>query len=214
MARLIYGALASLDGFVADEHGRFDWAEPDDEVHAFVNDLERSVGTYLYGRRMYEVMVGWETLDLADEPPHIRDYAEVWLATRTRSCTRGRCRRSSSERTQLEREFDPDAVQQLKASADRDLAIGGPGSPPTPSRPGWSTSAPAPGAARGGGRDAGVPRRRPDAARAVGRAPVRQRNRPRPLSRRLVTSGPRTVTANGVELCVQTFGSPASLRSC
>ena len=70
MARLVYAALASLDGSVADEDGRFDWAEPDAEVHAFVNDLERSIGTYLYGRRMYEVMVWWETLDLADLPPH------------------------------------------------------------------------------------------------------------------------------------------------
>lgn len=126
MARLIYAALASLDGFVADEDGRFDWAEPDAEVHAFVNDLERSLGTYLYGRRMYEVMVWWETLDLADLPPHIRDYAEVWrdadkiVYSRTLPTV-------SSGRTRLEREFDPDGVRRLKESADRDLAIAGPG---------------------------------------------------------------------------------------
>jgi dihydrofolate reductase len=126
MARLIYSALASLDGFVADEDGRFDWAEPDEEVHAFVNDLERPLGTHLYGRRMYEVLVAWETLDVADEPPVIRDYAELWrdadkiVYSRTLTSV-------SSERTRLEPEFDPDAVRRLKESADRDLAIGGPG---------------------------------------------------------------------------------------
>jgi dihydrofolate reductase len=78
MAKLIYSAIASLDGYVSDEDGNFDWAEPDEEVHTFVNDLERQVGTYLYGRRMYEVLVAWETLDLADQPPYIRDYAEIW----------------------------------------------------------------------------------------------------------------------------------------
>jgi dihydrofolate reductase len=125
MSRLIYAALASIDGCTADKDGRFDWAEPDAEVHAFVTDLERSLGTYLYGRRMYEVMVWWETLDLADLPPYIRDYAEVWrnadkiVYSRTLPTV-------SSERTRLEREFDPDAVRSLKESADRDLGIGGP----------------------------------------------------------------------------------------
>src|SRR5688572_18917 len=105
MATLSFSALASLDGVIADEQGRFDWAEPDAEVHAFVNDLERPVGTHLYGRRMYEVMVWWETLDLADVPPHIRDYAEVWrnadkiVYSRTLPSV-------SSARTRLEREFD------------------------------------------------------------------------------------------------------------
>jgi dihydrofolate reductase len=126
MARLSYSALASLDGVIADEQGRFDWAEPDPEVHAFVNDLERPVGTHLYGRRMYEVMVWWETLDDADLPPHIRDYAEVWrnadkiVYSRTLASV-------SSARTRLEREFDPDAVRRLKEEAGRDLSIGGPG---------------------------------------------------------------------------------------
>ena len=92
MAKLIYAAIASLDGYVADRDGNFDWAEPDEEVHTFVNDLERQVGTYLYGRRMYEVLVAWETVDLADQPPFIRDYAEIWQPTR--SCTPRRCRRS------------------------------------------------------------------------------------------------------------------------
>ncbi len=79
MAKLIYSAISSLDGYVADADGNFDWAAPDEELHAFVNDLERRVGTYLYGRRMYEVMVFWETDDgVADQPPSIRDYAEIW----------------------------------------------------------------------------------------------------------------------------------------
>jgi len=80
MAKLIYTAIASLDGYVADEDGNFDWAEPDEEVHTFVNDLERSIGTYLYGRRLYEVMVAWETTPLTDQPPFTRDYAEIWRA--------------------------------------------------------------------------------------------------------------------------------------
>src|SRR5829696_5903994 len=79
MVRLIYSAITSLDGYVADERGKFDWSAPDDEVHRFVNDLERPIGTYLYGRRMYEVMVYWETAHtVADQPPFIRDYAEIW----------------------------------------------------------------------------------------------------------------------------------------
>src|SRR5258705_9819061 len=81
MAKLIYSAITSLDGYVADEEGNFDWAAPDEEVHSFVNDLERPVGTYLYGRRMYEVMVYWETAHtLADQPPIIRDFTEIWQA--------------------------------------------------------------------------------------------------------------------------------------
>ncbi|MGI8550062.1 MAG: dihydrofolate reductase family protein, partial [Dehalococcoidia bacterium] len=81
MAKLIYSAITSLDGYVADEEGNFDWAAPDDEVHSFVNDVERLVGTYLYGRRMYEVMVAWETAHtLADQPPFMRDFAKIWQA--------------------------------------------------------------------------------------------------------------------------------------
>ena len=78
MAKLIYSAIASLDGYTADADGNFDWAAPGEEVHAFVNDLERPVGTYLYGRRMYEMMVPWETM--ADERPVMRDFAEIWRA--------------------------------------------------------------------------------------------------------------------------------------
>jgi dihydrofolate reductase len=126
MAKLIYSAIASLDGYVADEDGKFDWAEPDEELHSFVNDLQRPIGTYLYGRRMYEVMQFWETAHtLADEPPVILDYAEIWQAAEkiVYSTT---LESASSARTRIERDFDPEAVRQLKASAERDLSVGGP----------------------------------------------------------------------------------------
>jgi dihydrofolate reductase len=123
MAKLIYSAITSLDGYVADEDGNFDWAEPDEEVHTFVNDLERPVGTYLYGRRMYEVMVSWESVR-ADQPPFIRDFAEIWRATDkiVYSRTLGA---ASSARTRIERDFDPARVRELKAAAERDLTVGG-----------------------------------------------------------------------------------------
>jgi dihydrofolate reductase len=125
MAKLIYSALASLDGYVADEDGNFDWAEPDEEVHTAVNDLERQVGTHLYGRRMYEVLVAWETLDLADQRPFIRDYAEIWRAA-NKIVYSTTLREVSSARTRIERAFDPEAVRQMKASAGFDFSIGGP----------------------------------------------------------------------------------------
>jgi hypothetical protein len=94
MGRLIYSAITSLDGYVADEDGNFAWSKPDEEVHTFVNDLERPIGTYLYGRRMYEVMAYWETVQRQpDPPPFILDFAEIW-GDETRSSTRGRWRRS------------------------------------------------------------------------------------------------------------------------
>lgn len=122
MGRLIYSALASLDGYVEDEHGKFDWAAPDEEVHGFVNDLERPVGTYLYGRRMYETMVAWETM--AGQTPVTRDYAELWRAADKVVYSRT-LEEAASARTRIERDFDPDAVRQLKESAGRDLSIGG-----------------------------------------------------------------------------------------
>jgi dihydrofolate reductase len=126
MAKLIYSAIASLDGYVADEKGRFDWAAPDEEVHTFVNDLERPVGTYLYGRRMYEVMAYWETAHtVADQPPFARDFAEIWQAADKVVYSRT-LEGVSSTRTRIERDFDPEAVRELKASAERDLTIGGP----------------------------------------------------------------------------------------
>ena len=126
MGKLIYSAITSLDGYVADEEGRFDWAEPDEEVHAFVNDLERSVGTYLYGRRLYEVMAVWETMPLADQPAHIRDYAEIWRAADkvVYSTTMSEV---PTPRTRMERRFDPEEVRRMKAASERDLSVGGAG---------------------------------------------------------------------------------------
>jgi dihydrofolate reductase len=124
MAQLIYSAIASLDGYVADEDGNFGWCAPDEEVHAFVNDLERPVGTHLYGRRLYEVMVAWETMDVEDEPPVMRDYAELWRAAEKIVYSRT-LEGASSARTRIERELDPEEIRALKARSDRDLSIGG-----------------------------------------------------------------------------------------
>ena len=126
MAKLIYSAIASLDGYVADEAGNFDWAAPDEEVHRFVNDLERPVGTYLYGRRMYEVMRYWETVHaVADQPPFVQDFAQIWQAADKIVYSRT-LETVSSARTRIERDFDPEAVRQMKASAERDISVGGP----------------------------------------------------------------------------------------
>jgi dihydrofolate reductase len=126
MAKLIYSAITSLDGYVADEDGNFDWAAPDEEVHAFVNDLERSVGTYLYGRRIYETMVYWETaLTVPDQPPVAEDFAEIWQAA-DKIVYSKTLETVSSSRTRIERDFEPEAVRQMKATAGRDISVGGP----------------------------------------------------------------------------------------
>jgi dihydrofolate reductase len=126
MAKLIYSAITSLDGYVADEAGNFDWAEPDEEVHAFVNDLTRPVGTYLLGRRMYEVMVFWETAHtLPDLPPFTRDFAGIWQAA-DKIVYSTTLETISSARTRIERHFDAAAVRRLKASVEQDLTVGGP----------------------------------------------------------------------------------------
>ena len=125
MAKLIYSAITSLDGYVADKDGNFDWAAPSEEVHAFVNQLERSVGTYLYGRRMYETMVYWETAHSRPESSPVElDYAEIWQAADKIIYSRTMTDVSSA-RTRIEREFDPDSVRRLKESAGRDLSVGG-----------------------------------------------------------------------------------------
>src|SRR5205809_6092219 len=127
MANLIYSAITSLDGYVADEQGKFDWSAPDEEVHSFVNDLERTVGTYLYGRRMYEVMAAWETMGGdAAQPPFINDYAEIWQSADKVVYSRT-LERVSSARTRIDRDFDPEVVRRLKAEATRDISVGGPG---------------------------------------------------------------------------------------
>jgi dihydrofolate reductase len=126
MAKLIYSAITSLDGYVADSDGNFDWAVPDEEVHTFVNDLERPVGTYLYGRRMYEVMVGWETAhNLADQRPVMQDFAEIWQSA-DKIVYSKTLDTVSSATTRIERDFDPEGVRQLKAQAGRDITVGGP----------------------------------------------------------------------------------------
>jgi dihydrofolate reductase len=125
MGKLIYTAITSLDGYIEDEEGKFDWAEPDEEVHAFVNDLERGAGTYLYGRRMYETMVGWETdATLAEQSPVAADFAEIWQAA-DKVVYSTTLETVSTARTRIERAFQPDTVRTLKVRAERDLAVGG-----------------------------------------------------------------------------------------
>jgi dihydrofolate reductase len=122
---LIYSAIASLDGYVADETGNFDWAMPDETVHTFINDLERPVGSYLYGRRMYEVMAAWETLGTRDEPQYIREFADIWRAAGKIVYSKT-LRTVATARTRIERDFDPEVVRQMKERATTDLIIGGP----------------------------------------------------------------------------------------
>jgi len=125
VATLIYTAIASLDGYVNDESGNFDWAAPDEEVHAFVNDLERPIGTYLYGRKLYETMVAWESMDLDKQPSVIRDYAEIWRAA-DKVVFSKTLEKPASERTRIERVFDPVSIEGMKEESARDLSIGGP----------------------------------------------------------------------------------------
>lgn len=125
MAQLVYTAITSLDGYVEDASGRFDWAAPDEELHQFVNDLERSIGTYLYGRRMYETMTYWQDPpDLAAEPDCVQDYARIWQAAEKVVFSRTLAE-ATTPRTRLEREFDPAAIRAMKASADNDMSVGG-----------------------------------------------------------------------------------------
>jgi len=126
VSKLIYTMIASLDGYVADESGDFGWAEPDASVHAFINDLERSVGTYLCGRRMYEVMSWWETVgDLSHVPPHIQDFAKLWRAA-DKVVYSSTLSDTSTSQTRIERDFDVAAVERMKSEAERDISIGGP----------------------------------------------------------------------------------------
>jgi dihydrofolate reductase len=126
LARLIYSAIASLDGYTADAEGKFDWAAPDAELHAFVNDLERDVGTHLYGRRMYETMAVWQRMDVSAEPDVMRDYAGIWRDANKVVYSRTLAA-ASTPRTRIERDFDPEAVRRMKETAGRDLSVGGPG---------------------------------------------------------------------------------------
>jgi dihydrofolate reductase len=125
MARLIYSAIGSLDGYVEDASGKFEWAAPDEQVHAFVNELERPIGTYLYGRRMYETMVFWETVDPdGDWPAVAREFAAIWQAAEKIVCSRT-LETVSSARTRIERELDPGAIERMKRNSGPDISIGG-----------------------------------------------------------------------------------------
>ena len=126
MANLIYSAIASLDGYIADVDGKFDWAEPDDEVHAFINDLGRPFGTYLLGRRMYEVLVYWEDPPALDQQPsYVREFAEIWQAAEKIVYSRT-LETVSTATTRIERHFDPETIRQLKAQSERNITVGGP----------------------------------------------------------------------------------------
>ena len=125
MARLIYSAITSLDGYVADDTGDVDWAAPDAEVHAAVNDLERGIGTYLYGRRMYDVMAVWETMPTgADQSAVTRDFADIWRAA-DKVVYSSTLEAARTPRTRVERSFDPTAVRELVATAEQDVSVGG-----------------------------------------------------------------------------------------
>ena len=126
MAKLIYSAIASLDGYVTDASGNFDWAAPDEEVHAFINDLERPIGTYLYGRRMYETMKVWQHPEtFPDRGSVVDDFANIWKSAEKIVYSKT-LQHVSSDRTRIERELDADAVRRLKASAQSDISVGGP----------------------------------------------------------------------------------------
>ena len=127
MAKLIYAMNTSLDGFISDEEGNFDWSEPDEELHTFFNELERPLGTHLYGRRLYETMAYWaDPPDLTEAPEYIRDFAEIWQDTDNVVYSRT-LESASAPRTRIESEFDAEAVRAMKEDADADLSVGGPG---------------------------------------------------------------------------------------
>ncbi|CCQ45240.1 ribD C-terminal domain protein [Pseudarthrobacter siccitolerans] len=124
MGHLIYTGITSLDGYLADSQGNFDWSAPDEEVHAFVNDLERDAGTYLFGRRMYEVMSVWETMGGADDPPVIQDFARIWRGA-DKVVYSSSLTAAATARTRVERSFNPEAVRELKAGTESSIGIGG-----------------------------------------------------------------------------------------
>jgi dihydrofolate reductase len=125
VGKLIYSTITSLDGYVADADGNFDWAAPNEEVHSFVNDIERPIGTYLYGRAMYEVMVAWETMPVTTDQPTVRDYSEIWRSA-DKIVYSKTLANVNSVRTRIERRFDPEVIRQIKASSGPDISVGGP----------------------------------------------------------------------------------------
>jgi dihydrofolate reductase len=124
-AKLVYSAITSLDGYTADDDGNFDWCAPDEEVFTFITHLEREHGTHLYGRKMYETMVYWETFDATDQPPHLRDFTRLWRAAAKVVYSRSLDEVSSAD-TRIERAFDPAAVLRMKETAGHDMSIAGP----------------------------------------------------------------------------------------
>jgi dihydrofolate reductase len=188
IAKLIYSAITSLDGYTADEEGNFDWAAPDQEVHSFVNDLDRSIGTNLYGRRMYETMVYWETAHtLPDQPAFINDFAQVWRLA-DKIVYSKELKVVSSARTRIERNFDPEAVRQMKSTAGRDICVGGPDLAAQAIKAGLVDEfhllvAPI---VVGGGRRS-LPSNRPLGARTTARTPLRQRRGSPPIPHHDVT---------------------------
>jgi dihydrofolate reductase len=126
MAKLLYVMNASVDGYIADEDGKFDWGAPDEEYYSFINDLVRPVGTYLYGRRLYELMAVWETdPTAAAQSPGTREFAQLWQSAGKVVYSRT-LQAAATTRTRIERGFDPEAVRQLKVAAEGDLTVGGP----------------------------------------------------------------------------------------
>ncbi len=125
MAKLTYSMITSLDGYVADPDGNFDWGEPDAEVFLFINNLERDVSTYLYGRRIYETMIYWETFEGTDDDPISSDFATIWRAA-NKVVYSTTLKKASSAKTRIERAFLPDEVRRMKESSEGDLSIAGP----------------------------------------------------------------------------------------
>ncbi len=127
MARLIYSAIASVDGYVEDADGSFEWAAPDEELFRFVNELERPAGTYLYGRRMYQTMLYWETArQVPGLPSYVQDFTRIWQAA-DKIVFSTTLASVSSARTRIERTFSPATIRQLKQATGRDVTVGGAG---------------------------------------------------------------------------------------
>ena len=214
MARLVYSVITSLDGYVAAEDGTFDWAAPDEEVHAFVNDRERSIGTYLYGRRMYETMRYWEAPDgLAEQPAVVRDYAAIWQAA-DKVVYSSSLQQVSSARTRIERVFDPATIAALKAQAPRDVSVGGPHLAAVALRAGLVDEYHAVRhSGRGRRRERSPPGRRAPGPGAAGRTPLRQRSRPPALPRQTLSLELVHPAARAVRgAAAQVLGAPERLR--
>jgi dihydrofolate reductase len=191
MAKLIYTAISSLDGYVADAEGNFDWSVPDEEVHRFVNDLERPIGTYLLGRRMYEVMRYWDSASTDnDEQSAGQEYAKIWQATDKIVYSKS-LDRVSAGKTRIEREFQPEAIKHLKATAVRDVSVGGPTLAAQALKLGLVDECHLFLPRRCGRRQSSPARQRPPRARAAGRAPLRPRRGPSALPHPGVTRSPK-----------------------